>query len=274
MIRVVYSMLSVLFIIQIISCGTEPDENDSEQNDTQDSEDKDTSVASQIDDLSTLVDKAYLIKFDKGYWYSPKDVGQEVGMYVPGFVFQFKTVSDDGTFTAIVGTSDEDGKQNVCNKTFSMTGKIENTTETNGTDITSFNTDTIDIEAILSGPLDENTNKNPQTIAPIRNFSIGGIFVDQGNGFKKGTMNALMDFRDIACLFALLSEEDRNADNICGLMYDTLGYNCESCPFDTAVSHCVTMKAELFKASAVDVSIVEVAEFDRSAACLDDSACL
>jgi hypothetical protein len=161
----------------------------------------------------------------------------------------------NNTFEAILSTANEDGTQNMCAKTGTVTGTL--------TDNVAFAFDPLDFEALLSGP--EKTTK-----APIHGLSIAGKFTDQGAGFNRGVLDALMDFRDIACIFTLLEEDDRTAETICVRMTD-MGYTCETCPFDAAVSQCVTMKAELFKAAAVDFDLTPVADFDTS--CYPDQSC-
>ena len=101
-------------------------------------------------------------------------------------------------------------------------------------------------------------------------MAIAGKFIDQGAGFNHGVLDALMDFRDIACIFTLLQENERTAETICTRMRD-MSDTCETCPFDPAVSQCVTMKADLFKAQPVDIDLVPVTDFDKS--CYPDQSC-
>jgi len=66
-------------------------------------------------------------------------------------------------------------------------------------------------------------------------------------------------------------QDDRTAETICVRMTD-MAYTCETCPADTAVSQCVTLKAELFKAAGVDLALTPVDGFDTS--CYADKRCL
>jgi hypothetical protein len=197
------------------------------------------------------------VDFLPGYWRTPRNVGQEIGEYVPGLLFQILAVDvTTNRFDAILTTANEDGTQNPCAKTATMTGTI--------TDNIAFTTDPMDFVAFLTGP-------DKTTVAPIHGLALSGSFIDQGAGFNHGVLDALMDFRDVACIFTLIEENDRTAETICIRMTD-LSYTCETCPFDPAVSQCVTMKAELFKAQAVDIDIVPVTDFDRT--CYPDQSCL
>lgn len=256
-------------VLGAVACGEEPDPDGGGDGDADGDADGDSDtdpVDSDTFDLDTLAGKTYLIKFDKGYWTTPPNVGEEVGSYVPGFLMQITAVDKvAGTFTGILGTADENDAQNTCNKTASITGTL--------TADAKFSVNALNVfEAILSGPEDSETGNAPETVAPIHDFSISGTFDNQGDRIAKGEMNAVMDFRDIDCLFALISNpDDRNAENICELMSNSLGYDCETCPFEASTALCVSMKAELFKSYVSTETVTEVADFDMS--CVNDADC-
>jgi hypothetical protein len=198
--------------------------------------------------MDRFIGKTYIVGFDPGYWTTPKDVGSEIGAYVPAFVFQITAVDGDD-FTALLGTATGDGEQDMCNKTIEVTGTLD--------DNPHFILAPVDYEAIVTGA-------EIAVISPIYNFSISGSFADEGASFKRGQLDALMDLRDIAPLFHLVSEDSRTAENLCEMMNDELSYECEVCPFDSSASLCVTLKAEMFKAAAVALDLQEVAAMDES----------
>lgn len=246
-----------LFIFAAISCEEDSDDGNNGGSDSDSDTGGDDSDDTDTFDLATLTDKVYYIQFDKGYWTTPEYAGEEVGSYVPGFLLKISNIDTAaGTFSALLGTADDSGAQNACNKTVTVTGTLD----AGG----AFVTDAIDFDAIITGA-EDSEGSIPQAVAPIHNFSIGGTFVSGGDRFKSGVMDAVMDFRDIACLFSLIEDkEDRNAENICSLMKSTVGYDCEVCSFETDATVCVTMKAQGFKASAVDASMTEVDDFDMT----------
>lgn len=261
-------LLAGLLAVIGVACGEEPDDQDTDS-DGQDSEtEEDTNVdTTVVSDKNALVGKTYTIAFDPNYWSVPRDVGSDIGEYVPAFMFTFTTVDAAAmTFEALLGTANDDGTQDTCNKTVTVTGTFEDAAST------VFKTTAIDFEAILTGPPDSSTNIPPNAIAPIHDFALQGTFTNQGAGFKFGVIDAIMDLRDISCLFMLVTDPaNRNPEYICAQMNDQLAYDCEVCPFDQTPSSCVTMKAELFKTTETTATMVEVADFGTT--CVDTSAC-
>ena len=148
-----------------------------------------------------------------------------------------------------------------------VSGTLTDTTST------AFKTAPIDFDAILTGPPDANTNIEPNTIAPIRSFILGGSFTNQGASYKNGSIDAVMDLRNISCLFMLITDPaNRNPTYICNEMKTSLGYTCETCADNS--SNCVVMQALYFRGNEVsqvptNVSVVP----DFVAGCVDTSAC-
>lgn len=239
-------------------CGEEPD-NENVQQDSGPGGGTDTSVAtvdsSPIQQLSTLIGKTYILDFAVQYWIKPGGTpGEELGGYTPKFTFEFKTVDEaQNTFTALLGTA-KNGAQDICNKTYTITGTLDTSLSTGPT---KFVTDPIDIDAIIEGP-------DVKVLSTLRGFTLNGEFFDQGAGYKAGGIKAELDGGQIFSLFTLMDPVPTSADVLCDNLFN-LGVDCEACSTDTTVMHCLTVEAALFKINeAVGLTLVEVAATDQT----------
>ena len=267
-------MLAGLVAFAFAACGEEPSDGTDTDNNGSDSISDDPNLnTAALADKTSLIGQTYLVAFEQNWWNKPEDVGADIGAYVPGFLLKFTAVDPVAmTFQGLLGTADEDGSQNPCNKTAAVSGVLEDKPLGDGSRSTFFKTTAIDFDAILTGPPDNTTNIPPHAIAPIHSFELGGSFTDQGAGYKNGSVDAVMDLRDISCLFMLINNPaDRNPTYICQEMKDTLDYDCEVCPFESTISNCVVMQALYFRGSVATSDVVEVPDF--VAGCVDTSAC-
>ncbi len=249
-------MLAGLVALAFAACSEdgEPVDTDTGSDETPDNTD--------AFDLNTLVNNTYLVAFNVGYWVAPPVATEEIGGYVPQFALQIKTVDTTaGTITGLLGTANEDGSQNLCNGTMEVSGTID------ATGVFAFAP--VDFEAIITGP-------EKQTIATIRGFALGGTFANGGDNFIRGILDATLDFRDVACIFTLITDEaNRTPEYICDMLstYDeNIPYSCESCPQEPSVFQCSVMQAKTFKSSKVNLNLQPVAASDPS--CIQDQSCL
>ena len=238
-------VLSLIATSALVACGEEPSDNDpipdGGPNGTDPGgSDPGTAVDSTpIVQKSTLVGKAYILSFDVQYWTKPGgSIGEELGKYTPKFTFQFRTVDDTlGTFTAVLGTA-KNGAQDICNKTYTITGSFGSS----AIGATTFTTNSLDVDAIIEGPA-------VKTLATLRNFTIKGEFFDQGAGYKAGGITAELDGNQIFSIFTKMNPVPTSSNELCSNLFD-LGVNCEACSFNAGDEHCLTVEASLFKLNA------------------------
>ncbi len=236
-------------------------------------QESDTNVdTTTVTPLDKLLDKAYYIQLDKQYWNKPNNyVGNDIGGRVPPFVFKFTSITPtdaagNGTFTALFGIGNENGTQDLCNKTYEVSGVLSS--PAGGS--TTFQFNPIDLSMIIEGNDEDSDGIPTALIAPVYNFSIGGTFVNQGARFKLGTINAVLDSRTVACMFTVLT--DPTPDNFCTRMSSDFGHNCEACSYTGGDSqaYCVTLGAEAFKIDeVVGLAVAPVADFDQT--CIIDT---
>ncbi len=237
--------------------------------------DEGTDTASEIapiDLVSRLEGESYFIHPSSGYWNKPNRLlGNELGGRIPPFVFQFSSITPtdtagNGTFVALFGIGREDGTQDMCDKTFEMTGTL--TTSARGE--TSFAFDPFDLRMIIYGN-DEDSDAFPTAlVVPVHSFSIGGTLVDRTSDIKQGIIRSELDFRDVACLFAMVNPP--TADNLCSMIARDYEVECSACSYDggDGATFCIPLGAEAFKVDAVlGLTIVPVADFDEASCIVD-----
>jgi hypothetical protein len=250
-------MLIALCALFFSGCGDDPADTDT------DSEIVDTNVdTTVVADLQTLVGKSYYILLNQDYWDEPtKDVGPEIGSHIPGFIFTFQSVDSVGmTFTALFGIADAAGIQDPCNKTFDVTG----TFGTSPAGSTTFAFNAMEVQMIIAGN-DEDSDVEPtKKVAPVHGFAIGGTFVNQGDRFKSGFIDALIDVRDVACMFTIL--EDPTPDGFCSKMASEFGYACQACAYTGAPAgnYCVPLGANAFKIDAGTTALAVDPDLDMT----------
>jgi hypothetical protein len=77
-----------LTVVMMTSCDKKETIGTTDSGTTNDVLEVDTTANLPIEDLTTLVGNTYLVDFLPGYWSTPKNVGQEIGEYVQGLLFQ------------------------------------------------------------------------------------------------------------------------------------------------------------------------------------------
>jgi hypothetical protein len=249
-------IVSLAAMLSLVACGDEPTDEPSDGGRNENGTDSGNAQddLSAIADLNTLVNKSFVVDIDPNYWTQPPGIGAEIGAYVPKFAFQIKTVDTVGlTFTALMGAA-INGAQDMCTQTSLLTGTI--TTNTAGGN--SFAFGPVDLPGmVITGP-------DPEYIkaeAIIRQFHLSGDFVNQGDKFKNSSLGGVMDLREIAKVFTLISDpNDRTPEGICAQGAD-LGFVCEECAHDTATPKavsCLTTLSSLFKVNAVELMMTDV----------------
>ena len=254
-------MLSLFTLLAVLpSCGDEP-RSDEKGDGGPNGGDTGTETGSElpadntpVSPLTQLVNKTYVLKIDKTAWTKPSGTaGEELGGFTPTFAFTISAVDEVAmTFTGLLGIAKDDGTQDTCNKTYPITGTLDNAT---GSTTFTITTQPADIQAIIVGP-----DPYPTAKATLRHFTLTGQFQDQGAKYKYGTLESELDGREIFNLFVLMDPVPANPDQLCSNLY-SLGTPCEACTFEPATTYCLGVKAEAIKVQTSPTLTIVAADF-------------
>ena len=176
---------------------------------------------------SSLAGKTYILTIPRNNWTEPRDVGRDIGDFVPQFAIE--VVSDSaGSLTANLGTA-RGGTQDTCTATQQLSGT--------GSQL---------------GPLDltihlVHTNADVRVNATAYNLTMRNVLPGDSPA-TKGELTTTMDMRELYPMFTLIPEP--SPDNVC-MALTMIEEMCEPCPTDDA-AYCLSIKAE--RAGAVEDS--------------------
>jgi hypothetical protein len=264
-VALVFSSLTVLH------CGDEPAENgDGSDSDTDSDTDSDSDSDSDgdsdsdsdsdgddeedtdgpMEDLSVLEGQTFVLTIeDARDWELPsRDLGLEIGPYVPTFAFTVTGV--DGTdIEAVVGAVVDDA-QDECSQAKSTSGSVDPDPE--------FALDATNLIMTVEGP-------EERAFATISDIVIDGTFSKNGDYFI-GNFNAVLDARDVAHLFVEL--EDQTEEGVCNSIDVSTAGEAPCVECDDGAEWCIILKAKNVEGFVEDVELEE-AEDEPGDSCLD-----
>lgn len=196
----------------------------------------------------------YLLNVPDTHWTQPKNVGKDIGPFVPKFLLGVNG-STGTTLDVLLGTSDASGVQDLCNPTTSLPS-------------------TAQYPDSQLGPADamlfiRDATHGKSVLATARELTIKNALPGTDTTLSPGEFSATVDLRELYSLFYLLT--DPTADSVCTALAQA-GTPCAACPQDGA-AYCLTLKAIQLAATALtDVTVQGVDSADLGASCEDGGA--
>ena len=201
---------------------------------------------------TSLVGKIYLLDIPNSHWTKPPGLSEEnLGGLLPTFAFEILTMNAaTGAFTARLGGIDaETGTQDTCTKTYPIEGWVDDD------GATKFVTVPLDIQVVAEG-------MDLKALATLHDFALTGQFINEGAGYKYGTLATELDGRDIYSLFTLMTPAPTDGDQLCANL-NALGIVCEACTFEPTAVQCLSVMAEAFSVSASPtLTLTDIATID------------
>jgi hypothetical protein len=174
---------------------------------------------------SSLAGKTFILTIPRNNWTEPRDVGRDIGDFVPQFAIEVVSASN-GSLTVNLGTARE-GIQDTCNVTQQLSGTSSQL-----------------------GPKDfpihlVHTNGEVMVNATAYNLTISNVLPGDAPA-TTGQLTTTMDMRELYPMFTLIP--DPTPDSVC-MALTMIEETCEPCPTDGA-TYCLSIKAE--RAGAVE----------------------
>lgn len=193
----------------------------------------------------------YLLNIPGSRWSAPTGASEELGAYVPKFLFQVNTDSA-GSAEILIGTStDIAGTQDLCNPTTIVTAT---------TNYPSMHIPPTDVPVHIVDAVTQNA-----IVGKAYGLTVSDIFPDGTTPATAGTFAATVDARELYPLFRLL--ENPTADSVCAAL-SSVGATCGACPSDGA-AYCLDLKAQNTGAVEIaGVSVQPIATTDLAATCV------
>jgi hypothetical protein len=174
---------------------------------------------------SSLAGKIFILEIPRNNWTEPRDVGRDIGDFVPQFALE--VVSDSGGSLAVnLGTA-RGGTQDTC-------------TATQQVSATSAQLGPLNLPIHLV-----HTNADVRVNATAYNLTMRNVLPGDSPA-TMGELTTTMDMRELYPMFTLIPEP--SPDNVC-MALTMIEETCEPCPTDGA-TYCLSIKAE--RAGAVE----------------------
>ena len=207
--------------------------------------------------LSKLVGRKYILNVGSRYWVSPSGLGDEIEGVDPSLAFEIKAVDPIKMTFQVLLTTAKDGRQYTCNRTRLLTGKLLDDGERFEFDDTG-EEEPVQYYLIVK----ENEDDDEVTLVSYYNILFSGRFIDEGESFEDGTMEAVLDSREMYKIFRIANVG--SGEELCGLASDYL-YPCDECPDDPGEAFCMTYRAEGFTIShSPDIEFTEISVQDAT----------
>jgi hypothetical protein len=174
---------------------------------------------------SSLQGKTFILTIPRNNWTEPRDVGRDIGDFVPQFAIEVVSASS-GSLTVNIGTARE-GIQDTCNVTQQISG-------------TSSQIGPVDLPIHLV-----HTNADVKVNATAYKLTISNVLPGDSPA-TTGQLTTTMDMRELYPMFTLIP--DPTPDSVC-MALTMIEETCEPCPTD-GETYCLSIKAE--RAGAVE----------------------
>jgi hypothetical protein len=174
---------------------------------------------------SSLQGKTFILTIPRNNWTEPRDVGRDIGDFVPQFAIEVVSASS-GSLTVNLGTARE-AVQDTCNVTQPVSG-------------TSSQLGPVNFPIHLV-----HTNGEVKVNATAYNLTISNVLPGDSPA-TTGQLTTTMDMRELYPMFTLIP--DPTPDSVC-MALTMIEETCEPCPEDGA-TYCLSIKAE--RAGAVE----------------------
>jgi len=194
------------------------------------------------------VGQSFLLSVPADRWTEPAGIGSDIGNFVPNFIIEVSSVSD-GSLQANLGTADDNGAQDLCNPTTSITG-------------------TAQPPSVQIGPAEVplrivDADHGVVVTAMAHDFTLTNILPDGDVMATEGELSATVDARELYPLFYLLTNP--TPDVVCSALL-SFGAACSACPGDGA-AYCLSLKAVRLGATELtgtNLQPVDAASLDSS----------
>ena len=197
------------------------------------------------DSATSLAGKTFILTIPRNNWTEPRDVGRDIGDFVPQFAIEVVSASA-GALTVNLGTARE-GTQDTCNVTRQVSGTS-----------TALGPEDFPIHLV-------HTNGEVKVNATAYNLTMRNVLPGDAPA-TMGELTTTMDMRELYPMFTLIP--DPTPDSVCMALV-MIEEMCEPCPTDGA-AYCLSIKAE--RAGAVEnpsFSLESVSAASLSPGCAD-----
>jgi hypothetical protein len=222
------ALLPALLLL-FAGCGGDDDDGDSQAE--ADAGAEDASVPWE--------NRTYLLEIPRQDWSEPRQIGDEIGEFVPHFLLQVGG-SSEGSYELLMGTADAAGVQDMCNPTTRV--------ETVAKPYPEIQIGPFEFVVRLVGA-DEVTT----VYAALQELTITNILPDGDEPAEEGELQGSVDAREIYPLLHVLLEPSPEA--ACAA-FESFEAACEPCPSDGEV-FCLPGKAEFLGATELEDAVVE-----------------
>ncbi len=185
--------------------------------------------------------RVFLLDVPQDNWAYPRDIGTEIGPFVPDFLIQVDMAAN-GSMNVTMTTANELGQQEPCNPTTTITGVSTAfpSSQIGPADIP------IHVKSVLVDGLQVNTT--------VRSFTLTDVLPGAAPA-SEGKLLTVLDVRELYPMFTKLSDNPEQ-DQVCNALA-SFGSPCEACPQDGAM-YCLTVEALLLGASDYATPITPV----------------
>ena len=227
----------------------------------------------------------YLLSLASKDWTTPKGIGADLFGVAPAFIL--KVTGSGDNLTALLATApgtyqDPVDPENPSDNLHPVTPAQAVQDPCGPTTPMPFSASGYPMATIALSPLRmfvKNSGAKPplQITSNVYNLKFTNILPNGSTPSTTGTLEAMMDFRDLYVLFASLSPT-RTPDSVCkafsdqytssDCMDDSCKVKCEACP--DGQPYCLAVKAQGVGAvEAPNLVVTEIAEQSRPATCAD-----
>ena len=194
--------------------------------------------------------RTYLLEVPKTNWSEPTGIGDEIGDFVPTFMFTMENAGGS-SYDVTMGAADDTGEQNPCNPTSSLEATA------------------MPAPGVEIGPGEvpvhiEHITEDVTVNATIHDFTLVDVLPTGGVAAEEGELTATMDLRELYPLLTLLVSP--TPETSCAAL-EQFGAPCEACPSDGEV-YCLSVKAVRLGATEVEggVEPIDAGDVDPSCA--------
>lgn len=193
--------------------------------------------------------RTYLLEVPKTNWSEPPGIGDEIGDFVPHFLFRMKS-SGGGSYEVTLGTADAAGDQDPCNPTSSLAAS-------------SMGAPNVEIGPSEVPVRIQHISEDVTVNATIHDFALLNVLPDGSTPAEEGELTATMDLRELYPLLTLLI--DPTPESSCEAL-GQFGAPCEDCPTD-GKTFCLSVKAVRLGAEEVNTELVAIDPADPDPSC-------
>ncbi len=199
--------------------------------------------------IESWAGRTFLLHIPQENWAYPRDIGTEIGPFVPDFLIGVDTAAT-GAMSLTVTTANAAGAQEPCSPTTTVTGSSA------GFPASQIGPASVPIH------IKHVTEPGLQVNATIRNFTLTDVLP----GAEAASGGGLVTSLDVRDLYPMFTQIDENPDTemVCNALA-SFGSPCEACPHDGAM-YCLEVEA-------VELGATEHATPITPVAAVTDPAC-